>query len=89
MSLEHVVKVAGDGNLHQRLIAEAAKQGVEDPTGWVLARAWKFAVLPTWADKYDSAEQNQIGVPIGTNSTVFTDGDIASGVAAIISAETP
>lgn len=89
MALEHRVKVANDGNLHQRLTAEAAAQGIDNPEAWVAERRWKFAALGDWDNKYDSAEQNHIGKPIGTNPTVFTDADIAAGVAAVLAQDPP
>lgn len=84
--LQYVVAVATDGDLHQRLAACAAGEGVDDPVSWANARAWKFATQPGWADAYQSAVFSFIDRP-GWRPGAITDAMILTAVQAVITAE--
>lgn len=83
MSYEHVVATANDGDLHQRIAAAAAGEGIEQPEAWVQQRRWRFATQPGWADAYNSAMVSFIDRP-GWRPGAITDAMILSATQAII-----
>lgn len=84
MSYEHVVATANDGDLHSRIAACAATEGVEgDPLAWAVSRRWRFAAQPGWSDAYQSAIISFIDRP-GWRPGAITDAMILSAVQAII-----
>jgi hypothetical protein len=88
MSYQYVVRTADDGDLQQRIAAAAALEGVEEPVAWAVARRWKFAAMPGWADAYESAVISFIDRP-GLRPGAISDAMILSAVQAVIADEAP
>jgi hypothetical protein len=89
MAFEHVVKVANDGDLQQRIAAcYALNGGTEDPVSWATdrARMWWFATQANWADAYYSAELSFIDRP-GLRPGAITDAMIETAVDARMTLE--
>ncbi len=72
MSFNTIAKAAGDGDLHQRFVACAAAEGVEDPQGWVGPRTWQIATHPAVKDAYEYAVNSGLDAP-GRRDDVVTD----------------
>lgn len=83
MGYGHVVLIASDQDIHQRLTACAAAEGIPNPAEWVYARRWRFAALPGWADTWESAADVVHVDRPGWRPSVFSDSMLLSGVQAI------
>lgn len=79
MSFRTQATLADDYQLHRRVAACAAKEGIPDPLDWTHARAWTFSAQPGWDAAYESA--TLVGnIAPGSTDSVITDGMILSAV---------
>lgn len=86
MSYRTQAVMATDDKLMQRLIACAAREGVDNPFQWAHSRNWIFSAEPGWDDAYAYAIATGVQDP-GNNEGVITDGMICSALQAILTAE--
>lgn len=75
--------ISQDVNMHNRVAACAATQGLSEPAGWAGQNAWAWAAAPTWAEKWDYALAGGVTEP-GADPAVITDGDILAQVQSMI-----
>ena len=88
MSYNTVATMAEDYALNRRLTAAVAKEGILDPKGWLYPRNWQVVSQPGWDAAWDSAVASGVENP-GADEAVITDGQILSGVQAVIASEIP
>lgn len=88
MSYNTIARAAHDGDLQQRFIACAAREGIEDPQSWVLSNIWQLVADPGVANSYESASQTGLA-EIGKRDDVVTDGTILAVTQARRSATNP
>lgn len=92
MSYQSVVEMAASSSLQHRITAAAAAEGITDAPAWVVARIWKFAATPGWADSWayarDTATIN-VNPDTGVRDDVINDTEILSAVQAMRAAEQP
>lgn len=79
MSYRTQAMLADDYNMHRRVAACAAAEGVPAPFEWAVTNAWALSALPGWDAAYEAAVLVGNSTP-GSTTNVITDGMILSGV---------
>lgn len=82
MSFRTQALLTDDNELHRRVAACAAREGLPDPMGWTQQRIWVLSAQPGWDAAYASALVGGNAAP-GASEAAITDGMILSAVQAI------
>ena len=82
MSYRTQAILARDGQIHERIAACAAKEGILNPVAWADMNQWRLAAQPGWGDAYSYAI-NAGTKDTGNDESVITDSMILSGVQSI------
>ena len=83
MSYSTQARMADDYDIHRRVAACAAAEGVVEPFVWAVKNAWAISALPGWDAAYEAAVLVGNNSP-GNTTNVVTDGMILAGVKHII-----
>lgn len=82
MSYWYQADLADDSSLRRRVIACAAREGIDDPETWAYAQRWKLSVQPGWVEAFASAKAGEMEDP-GREEAVISDGMILAAVQAL------
>lgn len=92
MAYVHLVEMASSQSLMNRIAACAALEGIDNPREWAMARMWKIAATPGWADDWSYASDEytpEKNPDTGARPDVIGDEKILPAVQAIVAAENP
>lgn len=80
-----IAQMAADKDLQQRVTACAAQEQDENPAQWMADHMMKLAAQPGWDAAWEYAVAANNPAP-GRDAAVISDGQILSGVQAVIGA---
>ncbi len=87
MTYNSVSEMAASGSLTNRVAACAAKEGIENPTGWAGSHMWQLASSLNWDAQWDYAKATatvNTNPDIGARDDVISDADILAAVQNIV-----
>lgn len=90
MAYKSIIEMAQSQSLRMRIVACAAREGIDSPETWVTSRMWQLAATVGWDDdwQYAKATANaNVNPDTGARDDVINDADILSRVQEIVVAE--
>jgi len=89
MSYNSIAEMAASTSLTNRIAAAAAKEGINNPSGWAGDHMWQIVSSPNWDVQWDYAKDNatvNVNPDTGARQDVINDNDILAAVQAAVAA---